>query len=66
MGIEFAIVLITGLFMEDNKEFFEAGNTATGDWEYVGAQTPDDNMVSLPFVDTVTGEETIFFRRKSN
>ena len=66
MGIEVAIVLITGLFMEDNREFLEAGQTNTGKWEYVGAQAPIEGMTNLPMVNTETGEETIFFRRTAN
>ena len=66
MGLEFAIVLISGLFLEDNRDFFEASEKNTGEWKYVGAQAPPANMVSITSVNPDTGKEYVYFVRKSN
>ena len=64
--MEMILVLILGLFMNDNKEFFEAGATNTGKWEYTGKQPPVKGMANLPQVNTETGEKSVFFVRTKN
>lgn len=42
----FALVLITGLFMYDNADFFATAKQNRDDgmsWHYVGKQSPGDN-----------------------
>ena len=42
--MSFALMLITGLFMHDNQEFFATVEQNIKDgytWEYVGKQDPD-------------------------
>jgi|TARA_B110000211_G_scaffold30304_1_gene30807 hypothetical protein len=64
--MEMILVVILGLFMDDNKEFLEASNTNTGKWEYTGKQAPIKGMANLPMVNTETGEESVFFVRTKN
>jgi len=64
----FALVLITGLFMYDNAEFFATveKNKADGmTWQYVGKQSPGDNP-AITVKNEVTGEEFIYWRMEDS
>ena len=59
----FALVLITGLFMHDNAEFFATVEQNIEDgltWEYVGKQDPN-GQPALTVLDS-QNKEVIYFR----
>ena len=59
----FALVLITGLFMHDNAEFFATVEQNIEDgltWEYVGKQFPN-GQPALTVLDS-QNKEVIYFR----
>ena len=59
-----AIVLIGGLFISNNAEFFNSVEVNKKDgmeWEYVGPQTPSEDDINIPVIDS-EGEETIYFK----
>ena len=59
----FALVLITGLFMHDNAEFFATVEQNIEDgltWEYVGKQDPN-GQPALTVLDS-QNNEVIYFR----
>jgi|TARA_R110000823_G_scaffold189035_1_gene320963 hypothetical protein len=61
------LIMIFGLFTNDNAEFFAAGevNKAAGlKWEYVGSQPVPEGHVAIPSVNPDTGKETVIFVRK--
>ena len=61
--MSFALVLIGGLFMYDNQEFFGTAEEQVKDgysWEYVGKQEAG-NVPALPVLDG-SGNEVIYFR----
>lgn len=60
----FALVLIGGLFMYDNQEFFGTAEQQVNDgysWEYVGKQ-PVGDVPALPVIEFESGDEVIYFR----
>lgn len=60
----FALVLMTGLFMYDNAEFFATVQQNKEDgmtWEYVGKQSPGNNP-ALPIIEFDTGEKVIYWK----
>lgn len=59
-----ALAMIAGLFVNDNAEFFSKANEQIEqgmEWTYVGPQTADPDVPSLPLVNEETGEKTILF-----
>jgi len=65
--MELMVIVILGLFGNDNAEFFNASevNAAAGlKWEYTGTQSVPENHVALPTVNPDTGKETVMFVRK--
>lgn len=63
----FELIMITMLFLNDNEDFFAAGdaNRAAGKtWQYVGTQSVPEGHIAIPFVNPDTGKETIMFQRK--
>jgi len=65
--MELMAIVIFGLFMDDNSEFFATGpdNLAAGtEWKYVGSQPVPEGHVALPCVNEATGEEIVLFVRQ--
>jgi hypothetical protein len=61
--MSFMLLLMSGLFMHDNAEFFATAEKQVKDgysWEYVGKQ-PTGDVPSLPVLDK-SGKEVIYFR----
>tara|TARA_B100000780_G_C21125269_1_gene456387 strand:+ start:2405 stop:2602 length:198 start_codon:yes stop_codon:yes gene_type:complete len=64
----FAVILLIGsVFVNDNPEFIDAvkkdydeGKT----WSYVGEQAVPENGVAIPAIDSITGEEVVYFITK--
>jgi hypothetical protein len=61
----FGVVLILGLFVYDNSEFFNESKKQLDEgyhWEYVGKQKAEDYSFSLPVVNQETGEKFIYWK----
>ena len=61
--MEVILIVMLGLFREDNVAFFDTAcqdNPETS-WQYVGVQKTDPTRLNLPTKDPVTGEEIVIF-----
>ena len=59
--MEYVLILMLGMFREDNAEFFDQKPSSDKKWVYVGKQAPIKGMANLTSVNPETGEESIFF-----
>jgi hypothetical protein len=62
----FGIILMAGLFVGTNAEFFNAVDQDSKDgmtWHYVGKQVPD-GAPAITVKNEETGEEFIYFKMK--
>jgi hypothetical protein len=62
--MEYVLLMMFGLFREDNAEFFDQKPSTDQEWVYVGKQPPIEGYANLSTVNPVTGEESIFFQLK--
>jgi hypothetical protein len=52
--MEYVLILMLGMFREDNAEFFDQKPSSDKKWVYVGKQAPIKGIE--------TGEESIYFQ----
>lgn len=60
----FVLVMIGGMFMWDNQEFFATVEDNIEDgysWEYIGKTAPDGSP-AITAINEATGEESIYFK----
>lgn len=56
---------MTGMFFNDNAEFFAESKKQTDQgytWEYVGKRNADEFSFSLPIINEETGEKSIYWK----
>jgi len=63
--MELMVIVIWGLFANENAEFFDASEAnAHLSWEYTGTQPVPAGHVAIPSINEATGEEIVLFVRK--
>jgi|TARA_B110000046_G_scaffold119212_1_gene125921 hypothetical protein len=60
--MEYVLILMLGMFREDNAEFFDQKPSSDKKWVYVGKQAPIKGMANLTSVNPETGEQSIYFQ----
>jgi len=60
--MEAILIVMLGMFREDNAEFFDQKPSANKEWVYVGKQPPIAGSINLTSVNPETGEESIYFQ----
>jgi len=60
------LLVMLGMFREDNSEFFDQKPASNTKWVYVGKQDPIEGYANLTVSNPETGEESIFFELKTD